>query len=223
VRWVISTVLAGVIFVLPFILLVAIFHYIYTLLNTYLVIPIGQLLVPEGTEDPFQMYGVPALTAIAVLFFLLLMGMLFRTRLRRWVDWGMSRIPGVSTLYSAMQDTAQALVSSPGLRNVDTVVLVPFPQSDVRMAGYLMTRSKQKNGRVLACVYVPLVLFPPSGYTIIVPEDQIVYTDWPTKDVWKLLLSGGLTVPPDIPFDPMEGNISGDETSGQPAADYTGS
>ena len=218
--WLVRTILGGIVLVLPFAVMFALVHYAYSLLNNYLVNPLAKLLLPKGFEDWFIYYWGPLVSVIGVLVFLFLMGLLFRTRFRNFVDWAFGSVPGVRTIYSALSDTAKALTGPPGLANVDTVVLVPFPQEHTRMAGYLMTKSEQPDGRTLVAVYVPLVLFPPSGYTIIVPEEKIVYTDWPTKDVWKLLLSGGLTLPKEIPFEPAEGSVRNETTSGEPAVKH---
>lgn len=218
--WVVRTILGGIALVLPFAVLLAIVHYIFSLMNDYVVTPLAKLLLPKGFEDLFIYYWGPLVSIVAGLVFLFFMGLLFRTRVRNFLDWAFGKVPGVNTIYSAISDTAQALTGPPGLANVDTVVLVPFPQNEMRMAGYLMTKSEQPNGRTLVAVYIPLVLFPPSGYTVIVPEDKIVYTDWPTKDVWKLLLSGGLTIPKNIPFEPEEGTNKNQTTSGEPAVDH---
>lgn len=218
--WVIHTILGGIVLVLPFAVMIGLVHYVYSLLNTYLVDPLLKLVLPKGLEDWYVAYWGPWASLFGVLVFLFFMGLLFRTRFRNFVDWALGNVPGVRTLYSAVSDTAKALTGPPGLANVDTVVLVPFPQSEMRMAGYLMTKSEQPNGRSLVAVYVPLVLFPPSGYTIVVPEEKIVYTDWPTKDVWKMLLSGGLTLPGEIPFEPDEGSNRNVETSGEAAVKH---
>lgn len=213
IAWLWRTLLAGTAFVLPIVLMVAIFHYIYLLVDRYLVQPFGQLVVASGYENEFLMYWSPVISLFTVVLVLFVCGLLFRTRLRQWVDWAMGKVPGVATLYNALRDTARALQGPPGLESVDTVVLVPFPHGNARMAGYLMAKMDEaESGRALACVYVPIVLFPPSGYTIIIPEDEVVYTDWPTKDVWKLLLSGGLTLPGNVPFAAGQG-----EQNGKPA------
>jgi len=203
--WYWRTILAGVALLFPFVVIAAIVHYVYFYVFEYFVKPIGQLFIDTGYGDDYVYYWAPAISVVAVIVFLFLCGLLFRTRVRRLVDWAMGRIPGVATLYYALRDTGQALQGPPGIENVDTVVLVPFPHQNARMAGYLMSTAKQQgDGSLVACVYIPLVLFPPSGYTVMIPEEDIIYTDWETKEVWKLLLSGGLTLSPTIPFHPKD-------------------
>jgi uncharacterized membrane protein len=57
------------------------------------------------------------------------------------------------------------------------------------------------SGKPLACVYVPIALFPPMGYTLLFPRDEVIVTGWEASTPWKLLLSGGLTVPKHVPFE----------------------
>ena len=83
-----------------------------------------------------------------------------------------------------------------------TVVLVPFPHPGARATGFLMGECQDiGSGKPLACVYVPIGLFPPSGYTLIFPREDVTYTGWEATSPWKLLLSGGLTIPPKVPFE----------------------
>ncbi|QDT37984.1 DUF502 domain-containing protein [Stratiformator vulcanicus] len=220
VGWLVRTLMGGAAFILPIVVLLAIFQYIYFLINSYFIDPLLKLVLPKSAEDTALAYWAPLLSIVAAVAFLFLMGLLARLRLQKLMNWFFEKIPGISTLYTAIRDTVHAMTGRPGLADVDTVVLVPFPQPETRMAGYLMTKSKQPDGSSLVAVYVPLVLFPPSGYTLILPEEKIVYTDWPTKDVWKLLMSGGLTLPPTIPYQPEDGTSKTYETSGRPAVDH---
>jgi len=83
----------------------------------------------------------------------------------------------------------------------DKVVLVAFPHSHGRMVGFVMGASRAvEDGQPLVCVYIPFGIFPPSGYTMVFPAERVVETDWTTKEAWKFLLSGGLTVPAQLPF-----------------------
>lgn len=218
-RHFVRQVLGGVILILPLVITVWIVWQIYVLANQMVVDPLAAVLLPKswlavsemqagdlGRMIPWRIYFTvyvlkPVVTLSLVLGFLYFMGYVFQTRLRTWMDWFLTKIPGVSVVYSALRDVLLALQGENGLKSVDTVVLVPFPHSSARMAGYLMGNSQDaESGQEVSCVYVPICLFPPSGYTIMLPRDEVIVTDWEPKETWKLLLSGGLTVPPAVPY-----------------------
>ncbi len=204
VRHLMRHILAGMLFVLPVVITVAVLYQLCLILDAWVVQPIAVLVIPSTLESEYwtaiERYITPILSLTIVVVFLYLMGYAGHFGLARAVDWSISKVPGVSTLYAAIRDVFLALEGPDGLRKVDTVVLVPFPHSSARMAGYLTGVTRNEEGTELACVYVPIALFPPSGYTLILPKKEITVTDWPAPETWKLLLSGGLTVPPRLPY-----------------------
>jgi len=162
--------------------------------------------LPQGITDPqwvrVEKYVTGPITLAAILLSLYFLGYVFQSRLNHWVDWLFESIPGVSILYRAVREAARALHGPDGLKKIDSVVLVPFPHPGARATGYLMGESEDaETGRPLACVYIPIALFPPSGYTLVFPRDEVTITNWESTAPWKLLLSGGLTVPSKVPFE----------------------
>lgn len=199
--------IGGVLFILPIAITAFIVYYVYHLLNRVIEPVVKWIIfirpnVDNAYWNAAEAYVVPPITLLAVVFFLYAMGYLFQTRLNRWIDWLFQRIPGISTVYQAIRDVSAAVQGPHGLKNIDTVVLVPFPHQHARMAGYLMGEVENTaDGERLVCVYIPIGIFPPSGYTLIFPHEQVTLTDWRATEVWKMLLSGGLTVPPQVPFE----------------------
>lgn len=198
-------VIFGVLFVLPMVLTVFVVYQIYLILNSWVIDPVAKLIIPQGIESAtwrnFDRFLTPIISLSAVLLMFYFLGYAFQTRISRWIDWLFSSIPGVSILYRAIRDASQAMQGPDGLKNIDTVVLVPFPHPGARAAGFLMGETRDlTTGHALACVYIPIGLFPPSGYTLIFPKEEITTTGWDATTPWKLLLSGGLTIPTETPF-----------------------
>jgi uncharacterized membrane protein len=206
VRRIVRRIVFGVLFVLPMVLTVFVVYQIYRYLNAWIIEPVASFVVPKGINDPLwiaiEKYITPPISLLTVLLLLYFLGYAFQSRLSRWVDWLFSSIPGVSMLYRAIRDASQAMQGPDGLKAIDTVVLVPFPHPGARATGFLMGESQDlQSGRPLACVYIPIALFPPSGYTLLFPRDEVIKTGWEPSSPWKLLLSGGLTVPSKVPFE----------------------
>jgi uncharacterized membrane protein len=199
-------VIFGILFILPMLLTVFVVYQIYRILHAWVISPVASLIIPTGIENPLwksvETYLTPPISLLAVLLILYFLGYAFQTRVSRWIDRIFSSIPGVSILYRAIRDASQAIQGPDGLKSIDKVVLVPFPHPGARAAGFLMGESRdQVTGRALACVYVPIALFPPSGYTLVFPKDEVLITSWDATAPWKLLLSGGLTVPTSLPYE----------------------
>ena len=206
VRSILRRVMFGLLFVLPIVLTGLIVYYIYIMLNAWLIEPVARLIIPKEVMLPYwgdiQSYVTTPLTLVAVLLLLYFLGYAFQTRLNHWVDWIFSHIPGVSIVYRAIRDASLAMQGPDGLKAIDTVVLVPFPHAGARATGYLMGESEDTDtGRPLVCVYIPIALFPPSGYTLVFPREDVTLTKWEAASPWKLLLSGGLTIPKKVPFE----------------------
>jgi uncharacterized membrane protein len=204
-RSILRRVVFGLLFILPIVLTGLIVYYVYSALNNWLIEPVAMLIIPRETGiaywDQIQIYVTTPITLVTVMLLLYFLGYAFQTRLNHWVDWVFSHIPGVSTVYRAIRDASLAMQGPDGLKAIDTVVLVPFPHPGARATGFLMGESEDATtGKPLVCVYIPLALFPPSGYTLVFPREEVTFTKWEPSSPWKLLLSGGLTVTKRIPF-----------------------
>ena len=200
----------GVLFAAPILLTLFVVYQIYLILNSWVIDPVASLIAPlifpKGLDDKnwtaFEKYVTNPVSLLTVLLIFYILGYAFQSRLSRWVDWGFSYIPGISVLYRAVRDASQAMQGPDGLKKIDTVVLVPFPHAGAKATGFLMGECQDvATGKPLACVYIPIGLFPPSGYTLIFPREDVIVTGWEATSPWKLLLSGGLTVPEKIPFE----------------------
>ena len=192
-------------FLLPALITIWLFYQIYFIVNGWVIEPVARFILPEAIENAswlaVKKYVRPPLSLLAVLMFVYLMGYLFQSRLHRLMDWVFLKLPGVSVLYRAIRDVSDSLHGPRGLAACTTVVMVPFPNPDIRMVGYLMgEREDAASGEKLACIYIPIGVFPPSGYTIVMRRADVIVTQWETTAPWKLLVSGGLTFPTQLPF-----------------------
>lgn len=202
---VVRRMILGLLFVLPIVLTIVVVYQIYRLFNQWVIEPIAYYITPVVADKLYwksvETYVTPPISLVVVLIFLYLMGYVFQSRLSRWLDWIVERIPGISILYRAIRDASSAIHGPHGIKTIDKVVLVPFPHPGARATGYLMGESEdEKTGRKLACVYIPIAMFPPSGYTLVFWYDDVTITNWDSAAPWKMIISGGLTLPGIVPF-----------------------
>jgi uncharacterized membrane protein len=108
-------------------------------------------------------------------------------------------IPGVSGVYN----TVKQIVTTFGAQNrnlFNKVVLLEFPRKGVHTIGFLTSKvqgeAQTRLGRELWTVYVPTTPNPTSGYILLIPKDEIIELDMSVSDGMKLVISGGVVVPP---------------------------
>ncbi len=140
-----------------------------------------------------------------VLFFaaIILVG-IFATNIigRRLISVGekiMTRIPLANRIYTAVQQISTAFLGSS--RSIfHKVVLLEYPRKGIYSLGFLTTEGagevQRKTEKQVACVFVPTTPNPTSGMLIFVPHDQLIHLDMTTEDGLKLVISGGVVVPP---------------------------
>lgn len=145
-----------------------------------------------------------ALAVMVTLGFLLLLGwtatLVVGRRLIALAEGVLARIPLVEKIYGASKALLTALQHQP--EGGQKVVLIAFPQPDMKTVGFLMrTLTDASTGRALAAVYVPTTPNPTSGYLEIVPMDELVPTDWTFEEAMSFVISGGSVAPEHVSFD----------------------
>lgn len=111
-----------------------------------------------------------------------------------------SRVPGVQTVYGAVQKLIQSFQQGSS-QTPQRVVLIEFPSPGMKTLGFI-TRILQDRttGEELAVVYVPTAPNPTSGYLEIVPLTAVTITDWTMDQAMTFVLSGGAVSPDYIDF-----------------------
>ncbi|MBT3010449.1 MAG: DUF502 domain-containing protein [Candidatus Thiodiazotropha sp. (ex Lucina pensylvanica)] len=109
------------------------------------------------------------------------------------------RLPVVQNVYGLVKKLISALEQKP--ENVQQVVLIEFPSSDMKTVGFVTrTMVDANSGKELAAVYVPTTPNPTSGYLEIVPLENLVSTDWSIDEAMSFIISGGAVAPGKVPY-----------------------
>ncbi len=143
---------------------------------------------------------------VLVLGLLFIAGMFFQSRLHRFVDWALSSVPGVKTIYTAVKNVVDAFQSSTqGADQFKRVVLVNFPHSGMKAPAFVTSEIRDSNNdRTILCIYVPTTPIPTSGYMLLVPEEDVVPLDWDLQETLQAIVSGGISVPDQVRYDSVE-------------------
>ena len=109
------------------------------------------------------------------------------------------KVPFVHMIYSSTKKVISALQTKQ--ENVQRVVLVDFPNADMRAIGFAMrTFHETTTGQELTAVFVPTAPNPTSGYLEIVPSANVIPIDMTAEQAMAMIVSGGVVGPDKITF-----------------------
>jgi uncharacterized membrane protein len=203
-----TRIMGGLILALPIVLTFWIVYWLYSTVKQIVLDPTiwaaRYLLFGKDVADIPAWVGwvspvIAIISALAVLYFL---GLFVSSRLQGAVDWVMFRLPVITTIYKALRNVFQSLDTQlRGGGGVQRVVLVEFPHPGTRAIAFVTnTLRDASTGKTILCVYVMTGLVPPAGFTLFVPEERVVDTNWSANQALQAILSGGMTAPSMVRF-----------------------
>lgn len=207
IRTIRNRIIAGLFVLMPLFITFAIIRWLYDTLYSLALGPISSHLksrwLPSGDETSFLLDSLFSLAAfILILALLFVAGMFFRSRIHRSVDWILLNVPGVRSVYSAVNNVFQAISSSQNSsEKFKRVVLVAFPHPGMKAPAFVTGESVDVNtGRTILCVYVPTTPVPTSGYMLMVEQEDVVELNWDLEETLQAIVSGGITVPETVTY-----------------------
>lgn len=173
-----------------------------------------------GTFVPFFLYYLPdslrrpslsvlweIITTVIVFLLITVLGYLSRYVFGKYfLEVGeriIHGIPGVGPVYN----TVKQIVSTFSTQNrnlFSKVVLVQFPHNGSWTMGFLTNKQQGEPqlrlGQEVWTVFVPTTPNPTSGFLLMLPKENIVELEMSVGEGMKMLISGGVVVPP-VPAD----------------------
>jgi uncharacterized membrane protein len=163
----------------------------------------SMLLVPQQYR-PEQLFGmsVPGLGAIiavvVVLFTGVIVANLFGRRLVAAWESLLARIPLVSSVYSAVKQIAETMLSTSG-QSFRKVLLVEYPRKGMWtlafQTGTEVGEAQCKTGRKVINIYVFTIFNLTSGFFIMVPKEDVIELEMSVDDGLRMIISMGSVVP----------------------------
>ncbi|HBG07730.1 MAG: hypothetical protein A2075_10500 [Geobacteraceae bacterium GWC2_58_44] len=136
--------------------------------------------------------GLGMLTGFVVIYLSgLLATNVMGTRLIRWWDALVSRIPLVNSIYSSSKQLTQ--VFKEGKSSYRRAVFVEWPRAGVRAVGFV-TSEVERDGEKLIVVYIPTMPNPTSGFALFFPESEVHDSGMTVEEAVKFVVSGGAVV-----------------------------
>lgn len=173
--------------------------------STPLLLALLEMIWPRLAAEPaITGWVIPVMGVLATAGVILAVGVMAANFVGRRIvetfDRLMMRVPLVKGVYGA----ARQLLDAFGRKTSSfrRVVAIEYPRPGIWTVGFL-TQSAVEVGRDggpplrgMSLVFLPTTPNPTSGWLAVVPDDQVVYLDMTIEDGVKMIVSGGLVVPP---------------------------
>jgi len=140
-------------------------------------------------------YHIPGLGMLTGAVVIYLSGVLatnvMGTRIIRYWDQLLSRIPLVKSIYTSSKQLTQ--VFKEGKTSYRRAVFVEWPRVGVRAVGFV-TAEVERDGEKLVVVYVPTMPNPTSGFALFFRECDVHESGMTVEEAVKFVVSGGAVV-----------------------------
>lgn len=188
--------LAGVLITAP----IAITLYVTWSLVDYIDAAVTGLL--PAAINPRTYLDVPGVGIIILVIFLTLIGFVTANYLGRMaVRMGegiLNHMPVIRSFYSAVKQIFETVLSKQ-TQSFREVVMVEYPRKEMWALGFVIGRAPPEiqsgTEEEIYSVFIPTMSFT-SGYLVFVPRKDMTKVDMTIEEALKMIVSGGIVVPP---------------------------
>jgi uncharacterized membrane protein len=162
-------------------------------------------LIPDQYQPEVLLgFAIPGFGLIVSFAIVVMTGMLVANilggRVVNWWERLLSKIPLVRSVYTAVKQIVEAIVGT-GQKTFQQVYLVEYPRKGLWTLGFktsdVMGEAQIKTGAsAVINIFIPTTPNPTSGFFIMVAEQDVVELEMSVDDALKMLISGGVVVPP---------------------------
>jgi len=157
---------------------------------------------PE-TYLPFSVPGIGLILAVVALTLIGAITAGFLGRLFRHLSEAvLNRLPIIRSLYTALKQIIETVFATQSTA-FSEVVLIEYPRRDAWSVGFITAATqgeiKSRLGKPMVNVFIPTTPNPTSGFLLFVPDEDVVHLTMSVEDGIKLVISGGIITPPEVP------------------------
>ena len=192
-----SYLLAGLVVWLPILVTIMVLRFIIDLLDNTLA------LIPKAYQ-PEQLLGlhIPGLGVILSLALLLITGIcatnFFGERLVRWGESILSKIPLVRSIYNAVKQVMNAILST-NSEAFRKVLLIEYPRKGLWTIGFqtgaVNAQINAITNQEMVSLFIPTTPNPTSGFLIMVPKADAIELNMSIDEALKFTISLGVMQP----------------------------
>lgn len=195
----------GLLLVLPLLVTIWLLRILFGIVHdnvTPLVFAFLRAVGLGGLEGWHARITVPVIGILLTLLVVYLIGLvganLVGKRMVHAVESWILRIPLVRSIYGGSRQLLDAFNATKS-GGFSRVVLVEYPRKGVYTVGFVTNERPGKDGFVgEVFVFLPTTPNPTSGWLALVPKDQVIDLDLSVEEGIKLIVSGGIVLPPGV-------------------------
>ncbi|MEN6626318.1 MAG: DUF502 domain-containing protein [Candidatus Sumerlaeia bacterium] len=206
-------VLAGLILIVPVAVTVLITIFAYNLINRFVGPLVDRMLYLwplSAIADQRTLIGtalkvlLSLLTTLTVLYLAgAITTTLFTHKLYTAGEQLVLRIPFVKTVYGTTKQLLHLITAGGGGR-FKRMALVEFPRPGIFSVGFVTGETRLAGDpRRFVSIFVPKAPNPTNGFLIILPEEDVRILDIGVDDGIKMVMSGGVIIPPQVNPEPF--------------------
>ncbi|MCP4652002.1 MAG: DUF502 domain-containing protein [Candidatus Omnitrophica bacterium] len=142
--------------------------------------------------------AIPGLGIIISILIIFVVGSfirLFGNRLLRWIETMFFRLPLVNKIYFPIKRIVEFLFFPPR-KTFETAVLLQYPRKGIYSLGFVTSESstllREKTRKKLYNVFISSSPYPLTGFTVVVPEEELTFLNISVEKAMKMVVSGGL-------------------------------
>lgn len=194
--------LAGIIVTAP----ISITFYIVWQVVDYFDTWVAGLIPDRYNPERYLPFSVPGIGLLLTLVALMVIGWFTASYLGRALmassELVLDRMPIVRSLYGMLKQLFQTVLAQSS-RSFREVVAVEWPRAGIWSVAFVTGPAPQVARRSiddeLVSLFLPCTPNPTTGYYLMVSRRELVSLDISVEAAMKLIVSGGLVVPPDMP------------------------
>lgn len=187
-----NRLVSGVLVLVPLAITIFVLNLIFASLTAF-VLPVLRPWLGKMPE-----YALTSIALVATVLVIYLVGLITTHIIgRRLIQWGeavLLKLPIVKSVYSASKQVVDTFSASTKAA-FKAVVLVEFPRAGSLAVGFITGTILNPAGKSLYRVFVPTTPNPTSGFLVILPEEEMQFTDISIEDGVKMIVSGGMLAP----------------------------
>ncbi len=196
--------IAGLLVILPLVVTVFLLHFFFVKIDQMVNPAVNRLLIIAGwpIEPDFRL---PGLGLVASILIIVLTGMFARNVVgRKLLEYGdslLAKIPIFKNVYVGAKQVIQTFGAS-GEKAFRKVVIIEYPRKGVHALAFITNTSNEGEvsrhlGNNMISVFLPTTPNPTSGFFLLLPEADVTELDMSVEDGVKMIISGGLFIPPE--------------------------
>lgn len=204
---------SGLIAILPIVITVYIFNWIFQIFlnllqDSFLTVAIRTLVLQTGLrkEQDLQLYTqilINVLSFVTLILLLIAIGTAMRIflfkKIGSYLNNLLVKIPLFSQIYSTITQII-SLFASDRQKSYQKVVMFEYPRRGIYSIGFMTSDGnhfvEEVTGEPMCNVFLPTSPNPTSGMFIVLKKSEIRILDLKVDDAIKLIISGGVILPP---------------------------